>query len=164
MPHFSGSEVEILMEIKYSQMILKDLDRIMEIERETFSNPWEESMFYSSLDYYLCWKLEDKESHRIIGYLIGEQVIDEFSIYNLAICREYQKQGLGSWFTNEILNCMRDNGVRVFFLEVRRSNKAALNLYRKIGFKEVYIRERYYVKPVEDALVMMKDERNNEKG
>ncbi|MDP8220473.1 MAG: ribosomal protein S18-alanine N-acetyltransferase [Candidatus Stygibacter frigidus] len=148
------------MEKIIDRMTLEDLSQVIEIEKAVFSNPWEEEMFYSSLTHYHCWKLFNKSASRIIGYLIGEKVMDEFSIYNLAICKEYQKQGLGSWFTRGIINHMRDYGARVFFLEVRRSNNAALRLYERLGFKEIYFRKGYYSEPLEDAIVMMKDERN----
>jgi len=164
LPYISGSKIEVLMEIAINKLIVEDIDQVIQIEKEVFSNPWEESAFYSSLDHSCCWKLSDKLSKKIIGYLIGQQVLDEFSIYNLAICREYQNQGLGSWFTRKILNEMRDNGSRVFFLEVRRSNEAALQLYGNLGFKEAHVRRGYYSNPVEDALIMIKDERNYEKG
>jgi ribosomal-protein-alanine N-acetyltransferase len=46
---------------------------------------------------------------------------------------------------------------------VRRSNQAATNLYTKLGFKSVFIRDSYYSNPVEDAVIMMKDNRKSEK-
>ncbi|HEX7597469.1 MAG TPA: ribosomal-protein-alanine N-acetyltransferase, partial [Polyangia bacterium] len=39
-------------------------------------------------------------------------------------------------------------------LEVRRSNEAALGLYRRFGFVEVGMRPRYYEDNDEDAIVM----------
>jgi ribosomal-protein-alanine N-acetyltransferase len=42
-------------------------------------------------------------------------------------------------------------------LEVRRSNEAALNLYKDLGFRPVGIRPNYYVDEAEDAIVMVKD-------
>ena len=163
MSHISRSKTEILMDIIIDRMYAEDIHEVIEIEKAAFSNPWENEMFYSSLEHYYCWKLFEKTANRIIGYMIGEKVMDEFSIHNLAISSKYQRQGLGSWFTRNIINDMRDYGVRVFFLEVRRSNKAAFCLYESLGFKEIYVRKGYYSYPAEDAIVMMMDERNTKK-
>ncbi len=43
-------------------------------------------------------------------------------------------------------------------LEVRVSNYAAQNLYRKYGFREAGLRHRYYSDNQEDALIMWTDE------
>jgi ribosomal-protein-alanine N-acetyltransferase len=42
-------------------------------------------------------------------------------------------------------------------LEVRRSNEAALNLYKGFGFRAVGIRPNYYADEGEDAIVMVLD-------
>ncbi|MCF7913074.1 MAG: ribosomal protein S18-alanine N-acetyltransferase [Candidatus Cloacimonetes bacterium] len=147
------------MEYIIRQMLLKDIKRVYEIEKSVFSDVWEEVLFLNSLQHNLCWILAEQESERIAGYLIGQKVLDEFSIYNLAISKEYQKQGLGLWFTQSILNEMTIAGCRVFFLEVRRSNQIACNLYTKLGFSSVFIRDSYYSNPVEDAVIMVKDNR-----
>ena len=49
-----------------------------------------------------------------------------------------------------------NNGVDVFFLEVRQSNTPAISLYEKMGYKAIGTRKRFYEKPVEDAIVMSK--------
>ena len=42
-------------------------------------------------------------------------------------------------------------------LEVRRSNAAALRLYRRFGFRAVGVRPNYYAEDQEDAIVMLLD-------
>jgi ribosomal-protein-alanine N-acetyltransferase len=49
---------------------------------------------------------------------------------------------------------MARRGVANAYLEVRESNKAARRLYESRGFREIGRRERYYRRPVEDALVL----------
>ena len=51
---------------------------------------------------------------------------------------------------------IEENGVDVFFLEVRQSNENAKKLYEKMGYKPIGTRKRVYEKPVEDAIVMSK--------
>jgi ribosomal-protein-alanine N-acetyltransferase len=44
--------------------------------------------------------------------------------------------------------------VRTILLEVRRSNLAAIQLYRSFGFSAVSLRPRYYADNFEDAVEM----------
>ncbi len=47
-------------------------------------------------------------------------------------------------------------GVTAYTLEVRVSNEAAIQMYRKLGFVSEGIRPGFYEKPVEDAMIMWK--------
>ena len=51
---------------------------------------------------------------------------------------------------------MQESGINAVYLDVRRSNLAALKLYNKYGFKPLGVRKNYYSKPREDALVMVR--------
>jgi len=90
-------------------------------------------------------------------------VLDEGVILNFAIDPKFQHQGLGTRLLNETLNLLVDNGIRMFFLDVRVSNLIAQNLYRKFDFHPIGKRKNYYSEPIEDAIVMVKyiDEWNN---
>ena len=57
-------------------------------------------------------------------------------------------------------NCGEEGGV-VVFLEVRHSNKAAIALYRQLGFIETGRRRNYYEQG-EDAILMEYDVTDNE--
>lgn len=151
------------MEFVIRPMQPQDIIRVYEIECEVFSDPWQGDAFTSSLEHNNCWILAEQQNGKIVGYLIGQKVIDEFSVYNLAVCKDSQGKGLGNWFTKFIMEEMRDAGCLKFFLEVRRGNQAAMNLYTKLGFSSIFIRESYYRNPVEDAVIMMKDDRKSEK-
>ena len=51
----------------------------------------------------------------------------------------------------------KEKAVASIFLEVRESNKIAINLYKSYGFQEEGIRKNYYQNPSENAVIM----RNN---
>ena len=53
----------------------------------------------------------------------------------------------------ESINEARSTGANVITLEVRRSNLAARQLYRKFEFEERRLRRHYYG-PGEDAIIM----------
>ena len=49
------------------------------------------------------------------------------------------------------------SGARRTFLEVRRSNVAAQQLYESLGFTVASVRRNYYTQPEEDALVLARE-------
>ena len=56
----------------------------------------------------------------------------------------------------ELLQKGEEEGVTAYFLEVRSSNRAAIALYSRFGFKQVGVRKKFYEDPVEDGIVMCK--------
>jgi [ribosomal protein S18]-alanine N-acetyltransferase len=51
----------------------------------------------------------------------------------------------------------RRRAAQISTLEVRRSNVAAITLYRALGYRQVGIRPNYYTDEGEDAIVMILD-------
>ncbi|OQB06828.1 MAG: ribosomal-protein-alanine N-acetyltransferase [Candidatus Cloacimonetes bacterium ADurb.Bin211] len=104
------------------------------------------------------------EDEVLQGYIVYHTVLDEGVILNFAIDPKFQHQGLGTYLLKETLNYLIDNGIRMFFLDVRTSNMVAQDLYKKFDFHPIGKRKNYYSEPIEDAIVMVKyiDERNNE--
>jgi ribosomal-protein-alanine N-acetyltransferase len=80
-------------------------------------------------------------------------VENEAHILNIAIDTPYQHRGYGKQFLDQIIKIYLEN-VNVF-LEVKRSNFSAINLYLSFGFEEINIRSDYY-SDGEDALIMVK--------
>ena len=73
---------------------------------------------------------------------------------NLAVHQSFRRKGIGSKILLTSIDYCKREGIKTVLLEVRRSNKAAQELYEKYGFNVIVVRPRYYKNPVEDALVM----------
>jgi [ribosomal protein S18]-alanine N-acetyltransferase len=69
----------------------------------------------------------------------------------VAVDVRYRRRGIAEHLLREAL---RQAGVRTATLEVRRSNDAALGLYRKLGFDVRAVRREYYQNPIEDGLIL----------
>jgi len=54
----------------------------------------------------------------------------------------------------DVIKWCADNSVRSMYLEVRRSNRGAVELYKKMSFEVIGNRKDYYDDPIEDALIM----------
>jgi len=81
-------------------------------------------------------------------------ILEEAHIIMLAIHPQFQRQGLGQALLWALLKSACDRQLERSTLEVRSSNLAAVDLYKKFGFKEAGRRKRYYEETGEDALVM----------
>ncbi len=133
-----------------------DLKDVLEIERLSFPEPWSRAQFEReflnpvSCQFAACLSSEGKE--KVAGYIIFWIVYGEAHILNIAVHPDFRRRGIAKGLLNYSLDLMRERGVCEVYLEVRRSNAAALNLYRSAGFEKIYIRRNYYGD--EDAVVM----------
>jgi len=93
-------------------------------------------------------------SPTLIGVGCLWAILEEAHIIMLAIHPSFQRQGLGQALLLALLKSACDRQLERSTLEVRSSNLAAVDLYKKFGFKEAGRRKRYYEDTGEDALVM----------
>ena len=136
---------------------LLDLEQIYALEKMIFKNEaWTLNMLKTEL---LCFNNSDtliiEENGVILGYLIYRSLLVEYHILNVGVFPFRQKEGIGSILLKEFLND-RENFSSVF-LEVKKSNFPAINLYKKNGFKVFSERKNYY-KDGSSALMMSYNE------
>ncbi|HHE9481485.1 TPA: ribosomal protein S18-alanine N-acetyltransferase [Haemophilus influenzae] len=138
-----------------SQIEACDFERLYEIEQQAHLVPWSFGTLKNNQgERYLNLKLI--ENNQIIGFEICQTVLDEATLFNIAILPNYQGCGFGKLLLGELIFQLKERGVQTLWLEVRESNPARF-LYEKIGFNEVDIRKNYYPKPSggrENAVVM----------
>jgi [ribosomal protein S18]-alanine N-acetyltransferase len=137
-----------------------DLDGVLEVEGESFTNPWTREMY--------AWELQNKSVCHILvvrtpdcavaGFCAFWLVCDEIHINNLAIRPRFRAQGIGTALLHHVLAEAKDLGARRATLEVRASNDGARRLYERLGFYVAATRRNYYSNPVEDALILWRDE------
>lgn len=90
-----------------------------------------------------------------VGFLVSWHVADEVHILNIATSPPVRRRGVGSALMRESIDYARANRVRIVLLEVRRSNRAAIRLYRTLGFTAMGLRPGYYSDNGEDAVEMV---------
>ncbi len=136
-------------------MQMADLDAVMAIEPTIYTHPWTRGNFSDSLNSgYSAWVLEANQ--KIIGYALLMMVPDEAHLLNLSVAKDQQKQGLGRYLLEHMLQIAKNHKAANLFLEVRPSNISAIALYENMGFCEMAVRRGYY--PAhngrEDAVLM----------
>lgn len=144
--------------IEILEMQESDLDRVMEIEKRSFKHPWFRIFFQSDItkpDAY-CWVAKEKK--KLLGYFIAYHTSYELHIANIAVAGEERRKGIGSLFIEKAIDLAKSLNVIRIYLEVRPSNTAAINFYKKFGF-EITDRCICYYQDGEDALIMEKSVR-----
>lgn len=133
----------------------RDLPRIIEIERLSFPSPWTLASFERelTLPFSRIMVALPAESNVIAGFLCRWLIADECHILNVAVHPDSRRMGIGSVLISEAISEARSKEAGVVTLEVRRSNLAARQLYRKFEFEERRLRRHYYG-PGEDAIIM----------
>ena len=138
----------------FRPMTEADIDQVFELEQQCFPTPWPRKSFEIELQnaFSFCYTLSD--GAKIVAYLIYWQVVDEIHIANIAVVDTLRGKGIATWMMKQVLQKARKNGCQVSYLEVRRSNAAAIHIYKKLGFEIVGVRKNYYSEQNEDALLM----------
>ena len=140
----------------------QDLDGVLEVEAESFTNPWTRDMY--------SWELQDRSvchillvrtaACRVAGFCAFWLVFDEIHINNVAVRPGLRAQGIGTTLLRRVLEEAQRLGARRAMLEVRASNERARRLYERLGFYVAGVRRNYYSNPVEDALILWRDDHN----
>jgi ribosomal-protein-alanine N-acetyltransferase len=133
----------------------EDLPEIMVIENEIYPFPWTIGNFRDSLQAgYSCWIYEDRQTK--VAYGVMMMGANEAHLLNMSVAVGWQRQGIGSKLLNHFIELAREYKAEEFLLEVRPSNKAASELYKKFGFKQIGVRHNYYPAQYgrEDAIIM----------
>jgi ribosomal-protein-alanine N-acetyltransferase len=130
-----------------------DLPRVIAVERRAFPTPWSLAMFVLELSKSSGVCLAAVHDGRLVGYLICSRYDTVWHVMNVAVDIDHQHKGVASALLAELYERVGDDGAR-FTLEVRRSNRVAIHLYEREGFRAAGLRRRYYQDNGEDALVM----------
>ncbi|MEM3692939.1 MAG: ribosomal protein S18-alanine N-acetyltransferase [Candidatus Bathyarchaeia archaeon] len=131
----------------------EDLREVIVLERLCFRKPFPSSylgtLAYLSPKTFIVAELEG----RIVGYVVASVRGKEGHIISIAVHPQQRRKGIGEGLLKKILSILLEEKVSAIILEVRRSNKAAISLYEKIGFRIEGVAKGYY-SDGEDAFIM----------
>ncbi len=100
--------------------------------REELARPWSH-----------VWVVRE-EDELPVAFLVAWHVADELHVLNVATRVDRRRRGMARALIDCAVAYARTGGVRHLLLEVRRSNRAAIALYRGAGFFAMGVRARYY--------------------
>jgi len=142
--------------LNFKRIYQDDLEAlIMPIERIAYSHPWNIKIFEDCLDgTYEAWMALYNST--VVGYGVISAAAGEGHLLNLCVPPGCQNKGVGRKILCFLVSRVKQLGAKTLFLEVRSSNRSAINLYYSEGFNETGVRKGYYPghQKREDALLM----------
>lgn len=138
------------------KMTEMDIDKIMIVERESFSLPWSKESYLGELKNILATYLLCDSEGEVAGYGGLWVVLDEAHITNVAVARQFRRCGMGRALMQNLEKVAREKNAGRILLEVRPSNEAALEMYKALGYVATGLRKAYYSDNGEDAIIMTK--------
>ncbi len=135
-----------------------DLTAIQQIADQFRYNTWSQAVFADCLKAgYLGWVIED-ELNQVIGFLIVLVHDAECQLMNIGVDQQHWRCGYAKQLLHYLFEYLNRHGVSHILLEVRASNHAAINLYKRQQFRQIGIRKNYYPCDAgkEDALVFVR--------
>jgi [ribosomal protein S18]-alanine N-acetyltransferase len=145
-PYLAGGDLRL------RRLVYSDLPAVLSIERRSFGTPWSLAMFVLELSKPsgICFAVESEGD--LIAYLVCSRYADVWHLMNIAVAPEHRREGIASTLLEHLF---RETGPEArITLEVRTSNRAAIAMYERFGFRSAGHRRRYYHDNGEDALIM----------
>lgn len=132
------------------------LNALLKIELECFANDCfklskENFIYHIKRQNIFIFLYENNTA----GYILYIKYKNSIRIYSLAVSNKFKNMGIGKSLCEAVINYAKLNLKNSVFLEVRKSNINAINLYKKLGFVyHKYLKNYYYE---EDGIKMKLD-------
>ena len=139
----------------FQEIKREDIEFLASPKNLDFKDCWNSGQYASSFDEgrFFGFIIKDGEENLgFITYTLGAYDADIESVY---VFSESRKKGVGFALLQRAIEEISKK-VNKIFLEVRKNNLSAINLYEKCGFKQISIRKKYY-SDGEDAVVFLKE-------
>ena len=142
---------------KIMPLQLDHIDGVLQVDSLSFSIPWSRTSFEKeAVQNDLARYVVAVDRGKVVGYAGVWIIAGEGQITNIAVHPDFRGKGTACKMLEALIDICRSEGVSDMTLEVRKSNMAAINLYKKHGFIEEGIRKQFYADNKEDALIMWK--------
>ena len=135
----------------------EDISCVAEMERSIFGSHISDENFRKDAlnpDNVYLVAVDGDEIAGYCGFIVSYENAD---LCNIAVLDKYRRRHLADDMLKKAFDICADMGVESILLEVRPSNAGAISLYRKNDFKEISVRNNYYINPTENALIMQKE-------
>lgn len=143
-----------MKQIIVRDMVEQDICSVVRIENMSFTTPWSETSFFTEIYKRQSIAKVALSEEDVVGHICVEHVLDEGNILDLAVRPDFRGMGVASLLLKNAIEELMTVGCRSLYLEVRASNEAARKLYQGFGFRVAGARKKYYVAPIEDAVLM----------
>jgi ribosomal-protein-alanine N-acetyltransferase len=133
----------------------RHLRGVLRIESQVYPRPWSLGLFLSELALrtsrvYIVAKV----GAVVVGYAGLMLTGSDGHVTTIAVDPAWQRRGIGTRLLLALSRAGVVHGCTALTLEVRVTNQAAQEMYRRFGYAPAGVRKNYYSESNEDALVM----------
>lgn len=132
-----------------------DLSRVYGVECESFKDPYDVFFLLNLHELYPESFLVAEKNGVVVGYVIARTIGRKGHIIAIAVEPKYRRQGIGRALMKSATHVLKSHGAQELFLEVRASNKDAIEFYEKLGFRRAQVIPKYYADG-EDGVLLRK--------
>lgn len=122
---------------------IKDIDAMVHIHKQNFDKPWNNEVLLTMLQTSTI-RAFGVFKNELVSFIILRIIDYEAEILTLVTAVENTGNGYATELLSHNLRFLKNNQVKVLFLEVRATNKIAIKVYDKFGFKKISKRINYY--------------------
>ena len=134
-------------------MTLEDLELMKDTLYSDFDNFWSYNVLKQELENKDTTYIVAKENNEILGFAGIMICLDEDTLHNIVVKKSHRGRGLGGELLDTLIDLCTEMNIKTLTLEVNCTNKPAIGLYEKFGFKNLGIRKKYYNNS-QDAIIM----------
>lgn len=142
--------------MKYTILKKEDIDRIIKLEQEDFTDGWNNVMLNDAFDSGRFFALGVFDKERLVSFVTFSISVDTADIEGVCTDKAYRRKGFAFGLIKEVEKFLINKNIKKLFLEVREQNSMAIALYIKSGFKQISKRQKYY-SDGENAIVFCKE-------
>lgn len=142
----------------FSELSSAQFNTLFELDQHHFPVPWTKQAwqsYFESHNDYLITAYFGPNSPEILGFALWQNsVADSFAhLLKIVVDSHSRQMGAGEKIMKASLAALHTKQIKDYFLEVEEQNGAALALYKKMGFKTIHKKEKFYSNG-EAALIM----------
>jgi ribosomal-protein-alanine N-acetyltransferase len=148
----AGAKSQLRVHIRW--MIRRDMNEVLDIERNSFEFPWFEEDFIRCLRQRNCIGMVAEHGERVVGFMIYELHKTRLHILNFAVAADYRRRGVGQQMIEKLIAKLSSQRRTRITLEVRETNLPAQLFFKSALFRAVTVLRAYYEDSPEDACLM----------
>ncbi|MBR4682133.1 MAG: ribosomal protein S18-alanine N-acetyltransferase [Elusimicrobiaceae bacterium] len=140
--------------MKYRLAQLADVPSLCHLESlQPRAAQWDEAGWQTELAERSAYILCAQDKAETVGFVALRLAAGICEILNVAVAPSHARQGIGESLLRQAVDWVISQRGEQITLEVGATNRPAIGLYQKVGFKQVGMRKNFY-NGNEDALIL----------
>ncbi len=142
------------MDIQIQKITNSDFESFKDILVSEFDNFWNLQILKQEIESLNTYYIVAKYNNEVVGFAGIKMTFDNADLMNIVVKKDFRNKGIGTLLLKSLIDICNNFNISKLFLEVCEDNICAINLYNKLGFKEISIRKNYYKN--KSAKIMLK--------